>query len=127
MKYPFGIAFVTSVEPFEVGWFTLSLTQLAQPVRRGGPRGLKLQNRFVTVDKEWKKHDWWKDKRNKPSTDQIMDAWYCGPACKVWLIPLAIPQVSPADVITKDKFRMPMAWVTSVLIPACTAANCIHA
>ena len=127
MKYPFGIAFVTSVEPFEVGWFTLSLTQLAQPVRCGGPRGLKLQNRFVTVDKEWKKHDWWKDKRNKPSTDQIMDAWYCGPACKVWLIPLAIPQVSPADVITKDKFRMPMAWVTSVLIPACTAANCIHA
>ena len=126
MKYPVGIAFVTSLDPFTVGWFTLSSTQLAPPVRRDGTRGLKLQNKFLTVEKEWKRHDWWKDKRKKPSTEQIMDAWYCSPACKVWLLPLAIPQKTSEDIVAKDKFQMPMAWVQSVLIPACTAAKCIH-
>jgi hypothetical protein len=55
-----------------------------------------------------------------------MDAWYCSPACKVWLLPLAIPQNTSEDIVAKDKFLMPMAWVQSVLIPACTAAKCIH-
>jgi hypothetical protein len=127
MKYPFGIGFVTSVEPFTVGWFTLSDSQLTPSVRGGGPRGLKQVNKYLSVDKEWKKHNWWTNKKDRPSREQIMDAWYCSQACMVWLIPLAIPQTAPEDVIAKDKFKMPMEWVTSVLIPACTVAKCIHA
>ena len=125
-KYPVGFAFVTSCDPFKVGWFTLPETQLAPPVRRGAPRGFKIQNKFLTLEKEWLKHDWWKDKRNKPSIQHIMEAWLIQAASKVWLLPLRIPQPAPEEVKEKDKFKLPMAWVLSTLIPACEAANCLH-
>ena len=55
-----------------------------------------------------------------------MDEWHTTDACKSWLLPLSLPQRAPDDIKAKDKFKLPMSWVESKLIPLCEEHNCKH-
>jgi len=57
-----------------------------------------------------------------------MQNWHRDNAHKNWLLQVTIPQQSDARKYRMaDSFRLPMAFVTTTLIPACLEACCLHA
>ena len=133
MKYPVGLAMVLKDDPvteegqFRVAWFALPPTQLAAPERRSGtPRAFKETNVNLTFQKVWIKHNWWTDKRKRPSIEQIMNEWYTSLAMADWLLPVSLPQPTADDVKAKDQFKITMEFVHNTLIPACENAKCVH-
>ena len=131
MKYPVGIAFVLEVHDstfFQVAWFVLPVTQHSAAERRGAPKDFKYTNKFLTWEKEWIDHNWWRpaNKKDKPSKDQIMKAWHKDKAHRDWILPIQVPQPEPDDVIAKDKLRLEMKWITKELLPLCISCDCMN-
>jgi len=78
-------------------------------------------------------HRTWKDanlwgRKKRPTEDKIMNNWHRDNAHKYWLLQVTIPQQSDARKHRMaDAFRLPMAFVTTTVIPACLEASCLHA
>jgi hypothetical protein len=121
-----GIVFIVAISPLKVAWFALPDSQLARAATRSQPRDFKYTNVNLTWQKEWKQHNWWKDKKNRPTVSQIMEAWQTDDARKEWILPVAVPQPAPDDVKAKDSFKVTTDWVKETLIPACIHAGCVN-
>ena len=127
MQYPIGIAYVISSNPFQVLWYQLSRSQFRSPSRRHGPAGFRTELKFLTFQKCWNDANLWA-RHKKPTEDEIMQNWHRDNAHKNWLLQVTIPQESDARKYRMaDSFRLPMAFVTTTLIPACLEACCLHA
>jgi hypothetical protein len=83
-------------------------------------------------------HRTWKDanlwgRKKRPTEDKIMNNWHrdnaeCTQVLAIAGHKLTIPQQSDARKHRMaDGFRLPMAFVTTTVIPACLEASCLHA
>ena len=128
-KYPVGIAYVRSIDPFKVSWFVLPETQLAPGVSaREKARRWKTTNKFLTFEKYYTDPNWFKAKKKTPPTEaEILEQWYVSAADRNWILPIDVPQPDdPRKVRMSDKFKISMEFAVSQLIPACEAAHCFH-
>ena len=129
-RYPVGVAYVISVEPFEVCWFQLRPSQLLPRVGNSASdriRPFKTTTKFLTFEKYWMQPNWWKKRKGPPPSDEeIMSQWYKSKADKNWILDIDVPQPEAAKVRKSDQFKVPMEWATNTLVPALIAAACVH-